>query len=286
MTTPSVVPIYAVDRKHQLPDPLVGFPLSSSFKKTHPSPSGFIALPENGKNISEKRPLADLELYRTKGRLAARSMDAAHNERRADTGPPTVNEYDWNVVDYGKVNRLQDMSRKALEHLDLGYLEEFFKGKDACYRSNRNIHYDNQYCAYGHAIIAKGIFRKDEHTGDIARTHWSDVTFPIWKEYCEGDGIAPGDLEYIIEDTVINKDTTDIINQIIPASQRRHLDFSKVFTRDNPDFYALLATPNAIGSAYICINYATSMRYKRVASITPFYNTQAAAWSMIIKFEH
>ena len=121
--------------------------------------------------------------------------------------------------------------------------------------------YANWYSARSRAIIAAdNVGRIDEYT---ARLRWSEVVHLYWAITCWAEDKDMSELEFIPRLQVTNPFTWEVMDAIVPAgaieaaaaqNQPLEMDWSPA----DPDFYALLGTPQGKGPVSLLTQYAAS----------------------------
>lgn len=76
----------------------------------------------------------------------------------------------------------------------------------------------------------------------------------------------------------MNEDTLSILKWIVPKKEHHIVH---TFTPKDDDYYSLLQSPNGIGGAYLCMNYATSLKFKTITAIEVFWSDDSTTWTMI-----
>lgn len=143
----------------------------------------------------------------------------------------------WNteVQDFVDVST-ETATMQILKHLEVDeQAAEFFISSHSFLKANSDIYYRNQYSTMAAAIFAvanygvRGIQR--------APDRWSDVVLPTWKNIAERYEGAAHDLEYVIQLTILNDDTNELLKELIPAQDRRGPECYWDFTPHDDGFY-------------------------------------------------
>lgn len=99
---------------------------------------------------------------------------------------------------------------------------------------------------------------------------WSDATFAMWECICEFTNVRPTSLRHLLQLYITNDITWAIIEQAMPYQRDVY-----VFAPDNhaDAFYALLASPNGIGSVHLLMQHKAVLGRKIVTRIA-VWNTK------------
>lgn len=133
----------------------------------------------------------------------------------------------------------------------------------------------------------------------------SDVTWAYWKVLNERTGSDPSALTYILRQQIINKETVKIVNNILGQDPEDtdppDLPMFKDLQPGSEEFFAMVNSPNVIGTVYMLRDYVNSLKRKTIQSIRiaklPRPPGKAVQWSngtpitmrpmicLVIKFE-
>ena len=218
-------------------------------------------------------------------------MADAVNNRRPDKGERFVRK-DWHIhEEKGRRNEIPDDSKETAKMA--GVPESGLAGHQkltAKLKRNADLFYANFFIPKSGLIIATDIYGRGDD-GDVAPSRWCDVAFPLWEELANKQEFAPNSLKFVIQNMVVSSVGNRLIREIFPPARRvpgpDNTPPSMTFTPSDADFYALLQTPNGVGSAYLCINYATSLNFAAVQSISLFYfDSWGGSFTLLIKLGH
>lgn len=235
--------------------------------------------------------------------------------RSRDTGPSSVRK-DWTVTDIYPGNpALQDPSFPAeettcddsddeseddddededdsddgvdifatfaLEYYRIGWDQDTFKDVIAYLKSNSKIRYRNIYGPAVGVLIAKSIH--GQYGAQRAPDRWSDVAWPLWKRSCQQKNINPSSIRFIIQEAIANDDTNELLDELTQGMPKESQGKPRVFawTKDQHGYYALLRSPNGLGTAYMSLNYPDSMGRKYVSRITAYKDY--SIWTMTLE---
>lgn len=258
---------------------------------TRASRSGFAILPEHLRNVSNvttERCTPEkvtggsfLEEYRRKGKETWAKLHAAIDEHHPDIGPKDIDMEEYRIEDNGW-EKIGDLMSMAWSYLGLTRLSSHYAQSISVYSDKNSINwFKNLFNPAAYTIIASSSYRT---LGEPAADHWTDIVFPLWRQVTREQGKRVSDLTYVMQEAIMNDDTETMLREIVP-DYKGSRDFYR-FNPSNDDFYALLQSPNVIGSAYLCINYATSLEFKTIKSITAFWDEDYTLWTIIVELGH
>lgn len=112
-------------------------------------------------------------------------------------------------------------------------------------------------------------------------TRWADVIFLQYQELCNQQQASLGLLQHVFRAYIINDETREIIAQALSANSRSEAEWSDkvtftptpvgaTSTPANKAFYALLATPNVRGVAWMLIQHKAELGLKHIDYIQVF----------------
>ncbi|RHZ63559.1 hypothetical protein CDV55_106036 [Aspergillus turcosus] len=99
---------------------------------------------------------------------------------------------------------------------------------------------------------------------------WSDIAFLNWQQQCTAAGASVSNLKAVIRFSIVNTDAGSVIPQVTGGQTIGGYKNPMVFQPGDPNFNALLGTPNASGVAWLLINHKAQMGIKTIASISLF----------------
>lgn len=168
-----------------------------------------------------------------KGRKTYERMMEASGRRGGNPHIPLENyispskqplaEY-WEEVNLGDVG-LDGNSQHIINVLRLTLDGSKFLDIKNQYKSDPgNVYFINLYNPRAGMIIAKQIHSRDTRNGNLI-AHWSDVAFPVWVSICTQQGVEDSALQYVVQNTVTNKNTSLVIDRIMP-DEKDHFSFT------------------------------------------------------------
>ena len=93
----------------------------------------------------------------------------------------------------------------------------------------------------------------------IAPHRWSEVVFAEWIDVCRRTSKDPAILKFVTQMNINNPVTREVVNEAVrlepraqPWSRHLYLDYDN----HNPDFYALVGSPNGFGVAGLLMKFA------------------------------
>lgn len=250
---------------------------SVSIKPVSATPSSVVFY-EHIKNSSDVVRDSLLTRLRNKGRETYVNMMKIAHEQHGDTGPQELEDGEWMIGDLYEGAELNSAVEAAANYIGIPEdTYDAFSSAIANWVHNANVFFPNMFNPTAGVIVAQN--NRASAPGNRSPWHWSDVAWPMYASLAEGLYDVPaGNLRYIIRDAMLNEDTLAVLRWFIPRKQ--HHVFYKFIAPDD-GFYALLQSPNGIGGAYICMNYATSLQFKTVQSIVVFWDDNRSTWTMI-----
>lgn len=168
-------------------------------------------------------------------------------------------------------------------------------------------------CEYG-ILVNHNADLKYKEGGKIIRSsqRWSDLSWRLWTTVCPKE--FHNNLQYIIQETITNEDTTAALTEAATARGRLNpqnpkashlvstvytpvdLDFT-LGTSTEPtcdqekgecDFYSILRTPNVIGVPYLLMDHADTLLYPYISEIitqSVLRGTDRTGWNLVIKLD-
>lgn len=122
-------------------------------------------------------------------------------------------------------------------------------------------------CAYE----IRGVVYTDSGSPRRAPDRWSDVTYQTWRSTCATHGVNPNALQWIVQDHITNDVTANIIDKAIESAafleRPDRPQARESFEPGDDEFFALLSTPNVVGSVYMLMHYVVSLGRKSIKEI-------------------
>jgi len=105
--------------------------------------------------------------------------------------------------------------------------------------------------------------------------HWSDVVWLEWTRQCLIDGIAPSQLNYVIQYQILNTVTLQVIFEILHAHGLElvrwpGLMFDVTESQGRQVVADIMATPLGAGINRLLLEHERSLGYRRVQAVTLF----------------
>ncbi|KAJ5902890.1 hypothetical protein N7495_003418 [Penicillium taxi] len=213
-----------------------------------------------------------------------------------DPGPSTINSNRWTMVEITAElddplmsedeeipcddEELELYSDFELSHLGIKWNQNTFKDILVYLKSNSKLRYRNYYGPKIGVIVAKSNY------GQVGKARapdkWSDIAWLVWVQQCSLQNTLPSQLGYIIQEAIANDDTTTLLDEITRGMAKEEKDKPVVFTwtPQDEEFYALLGSPNGIGTAFLSINYPNALGLKVPSYITAF--SEYKIWVMTV----
>lgn len=105
-----------------------------------------------------------------------------------------------------------------------------------------------------------------------APVRWADAIFVLWKQACAEERRSPSVLKFIVRALISNPETINTLDEI-----QRNIPMSThfLFESSQDDFFAILGTPNGVGTADLLTRYVHSFgtkstsdgRYEKVKTV-------------------
>ena len=99
-----------------------------------------------------------------------------------------------------------------------------------------------------------------------APNSWADIAFASWNHVCSEAGTLPSDLLYVAQTEVVNQATWEVVWDAWEFDHRSEPDDEYAvldYTEKDPDFYALLGSPNGVGVTRMLTKYANQFATRR-----------------------
>ena len=183
-----------------------------------------------------------------------KTLDAVKDPNKRDTGPNSISPQQWRTERNPK-QLLPYAPELILNSLNLQSHEgTFIEVKNTAIgdwiNPPNSLYYENLYSGAASMIIATlnvGINDNRQR----APNRWSEVALNFWRAR---DITGNSDLKYVLQQFITNSESTDVIEELIPEAEflgtEKHncIDYTP---RDGDRFFALLQTPNVVGTAYM-----------------------------------
>ncbi|KAJ5183586.1 hypothetical protein N7492_001202 [Penicillium capsulatum] len=138
-------------------------------------------------------------------------------------------------------------------------------------KDDYGISFHSDYCPKYGGLVAKNSHKEtkdDDGNVHLAKNSWSDITWALWCAKCSDEQQSPSGLQWVGRHNVINSDTLQIIYEmrrdVRPSGILNEHDpepyLIYTLTERNPDFYALLASPNGNGVFYLLKDHLNTLR--------------------------
>ncbi|KAJ5832966.1 hypothetical protein N7474_001277 [Penicillium riverlandense] len=178
------------------------------------------------------------------------------------------------------IGSASEAAQFAMQKAGLNTRQQFLS-VTASLKTNRYIYYTDAMSPSIGTIIAKNNYGRavDPHTGVVtnAPDKWSAVTWHLWQQACkQANNKDPSGLDYVFQDHIINEQTIKALDDAMAVAESKKTDNQgepvvTTWTPDDDQFYAALATPNAVGVAYLLKDYPVGLGWKTIESISVFW---------------
>lgn len=188
----------------------------------------------------------------------------------------------WNV-DKPKTE-LSTFAKYALGSIGIDAGSFNFKEVDAILKSNAQIYFKNIYAPKTGVIVATDN-QAYQNGQRLAPNSWYEVTWSLWNEQCNADNESPSNLRYIIQDTISNDVTSQILDGITKGTNAKGTNDAgqpniSHWGPGDDAFYALLQSPNGLGVTKILEKFPNNVGYKQVGRISAFFEANWEIWTM------
>lgn len=241
-------------------------------------------LPSEGlfKNPSERHVFSrqddSFDYFVTKGRGYWNDLQAVLKNPNASDIPTVDLRNHWKL-DPPKISSGTEATRLAMQEKRLNINQQFFSSS-LRFKSHNAIWYKNDVSPSSGIIIAKSNYGEaiDPVTGAVTRApiRWSNAVLPVWRLACQMKDIDPSALQFISQSTVINDRTIAVLNAAMDTANREKTNGTDLptfttWTPEDDEFYAALATPNAVGVLYLLKDYPVTLGWKTIKSIMVYF---------------
>ena len=202
------------------------------------------ALPKQARGNPAHKELSDLaKFYYDEGRVTYNTMSTIDNA--ADEGSATISERRWGMEGYEReyepdkiarwrriVQTHNENSNKRAQPQVPTLSQVWIKNPYRDRHGRTSYYHKNMYDVYAGMIIALR-YHRGRH--DRFRGKWPDVVFAMWKGGCEEYKAEIGGLNYVLQDSIDNKDTITLIREFLGSESR-----PKTYNEKHPEFYGTL----------------------------------------------
>lgn len=235
-------------------------------------------------------PSNQLKIYRQKGHETYKKITTALTSTGVKDAPlPDLAGWD---IDVSPVQFFDSNTRLCLQAINWDHddMPRYFRTYEHHLHADRYFQYMNHMGPKVGIMIAEynqGI----DASGQRAPDRWSEVVWKSWTDETYADRILASNLRYVVQESIINLDTQAILDEVTRDQKNSENGdnpddvFVYEFTPDDEDFYAILSSPNCIGTARIAMNYPNGLGSKTVSMIRVFNIPETDYWDMVIELQ-
>ncbi|KAL8735480.1 MAG: hypothetical protein Q9181_002802 [Wetmoreana brouardii] len=103
----------------------------------------------------------------------------------------------------------------------------------------------------------------------VETVHWSDVAFAMWEAVTSFSGLDIKKLRYIAQSSINHVVTLSIIQHLVEGQPKQ----VKVLEPNMEGFFAILGTPNGVGSVNLLMEHKRQLGTKTIAQAVVFGKT-------------
>ncbi|KAL8680957.1 MAG: hypothetical protein Q9186_002857 [Xanthomendoza sp. 1 TL-2023] len=180
-----------------------------------------------------------------------------------------VNGFPQPVLDqlgYDKLQAGDHVTKIASQSTEFKIEKKTYAPTHAFYRNEHIIREDMHVIIATQMLSPRNLVGKDNPVPHLGR--WSDWTWAVWETVCKDYKKSPSDLRYILHDHITTPKTRMVMHSITGIPTVENIDLrldwpGLVFTMEQDEGLALLATPHGQGVAYLIRDHSDQMQTKK-----------------------